>query len=114
MENSQECYYCVLVSPLLFMCGGITITFNFPYLYSPLFSEFFTLSKNSFGHPNTRQWNYFHLEKKMLYQDDFLFANNKTLIPVGKQLCATLGNLVEMNLHFLLNDSSRINIQGFC
>lgn len=87
MENSQECYSCVLVSPLLFMCAGITITFHFSYLYSPLFSELFTLSKNSFGHPNTRRRNYFPLEKKMLYHDHFLFANNKTLIRGGKQLC---------------------------
>lgn len=63
------------------------ITFRFSSLYSSLFSELFTLSKNSFGHSNTRLWNYFHLEKKMLYHDHFLFANNKTLIRGGKQLC---------------------------
>lgn len=66
------------------MCAGITTAFHFSSLYSPVFSELFTLSKNFFDHPNARQWTYFHLVKKKTalheFVAHFLFANNKNLI----------------------------------
>lgn len=73
----------------LFLFTGIVIAFHvcwnhhcfsfFFFIIACIF-ELFTLSKNSFDHPNARQWNYFHLEKKMLYMSFLLISH----LPIRK------------------------------